>query len=286
MKLIRINGLNTSYYSGGTGKRDVLLLHGWASSGRMWLRTMWALRHNYRLWALDLPGFGDSEAPHIDWYSIDRYTDHVAAFCAEMGIEPFAVIGHSMGGRITLDIGRRYPHLAKRLVAISATITGKLGLNLDIFMMGIMGDRVREWSRHVWPLAAATVMTEYWAPKYLGSAAMRRTTEDLRRSNHQAVIESLRAVVRQDFSPHLNEIEHPTLVIVGKRDYTVPPKDSILAARKIPRAQLIELDDIHHQPTDECHDTYLYAIEAFLSDIPIQLPPRQKVQKPIFEAWQ
>src|SRR5438045_1003542 len=108
MKFTHINGLKTAYYTGGTGKRDVLLLHGWASSGRMWLHTMWALRHEYRLWALDLPGFGDSQAPPTDWYTVERYTDHVAAFCEAMGICPYASIGHSMGGRITFDLGRRY----------------------------------------------------------------------------------------------------------------------------------------------------------------------------------
>jgi pimeloyl-ACP methyl ester carboxylesterase len=258
----------------------VLLLHGWASSGKMWLRTMWALRHEYRLWALDLPGFGDSAAPPTDWYSVDRYTDHVAAFCEMMGINPFGVIGHSMGGRITFDLGRRYPRLAQRLVTISPTITGRLGLNLDMFLAGPVGEALNRVSKHVWPFAAATVMTEYWAPRYLGTEAMRRTTKDLRRSSWEASIQSLRVLVNQDYSQHLHEVPHPTLLICGKNDYTIPPQDSILASTRLPDAKLLMLDHIHHQPTDECPDTYLLAVRQFLAGQSLEHPSHYEHHHP------
>ena len=236
MKAIPLNGIDTAYYQGGMGTRDVLLLHGWAASGRMWLRSMWALRRDYRLLAPDLPGFGDTAAPPPGWYSVEQYTDHVAAFCEALNIRPYAVIGHSMGGRLTLDLARRYPHLAQRLVVISPTITGRLGLNLDVFLMGAAGHALKEVSRRVWPLAIATVMTEYWTPRYLGTEAVRRTTTDLRRASWEGAVGSLRALVKQDYSPHLEEIPHPALVICGKRDYTIPPDDSRLAAARMNRS--------------------------------------------------
>lgn len=242
----------------------MLLLHGWASSGRMWLRSMWALRHEFRVWALDLPGFGDSEAPENPWNSISQYTDHVAAFCAAMGIKPHVAIGHSMGGRIALDIGRRHPHLAERLVAVSPTVTGRLGLNLDVFLLGPVGRALKGITSRIWPVAAAGSMTYYLAPRYLGSEAVRRTTDDLRRSNSNAAIESLRALVHEDYTPHLPDITQPTLVICGKRDYTIPPEDSRRAAALLPHARLLMLDQIHHQPTDECPDIYLGAVRDFL----------------------
>lgn len=244
----------------------MLLLHGWASSGRMWLRTMWTLRRDYRLWALDLPGFGDSEAPHFDWYCLENYADHIAAFCEAVGIRPYALIGHSMGGRLTLDLGRRYPELGERLITISPSITGRLGLNLDIFLAGAVGRALKKITRHVWPIATASIMTHYWAPRYLGTEAVARTTDDFRRSSWEGAIGSLRFLVRQDYSSHLHEIERPTLVICGRQDYTVPPQDSQIAADRLPDARLLMLDHIHHQPTDECPDTFVSAIQSFLSD--------------------
>jgi pimeloyl-ACP methyl ester carboxylesterase len=266
MRLITINGLQTAYYTGGIGSRHVLLLHGWASSGRMWLRQMWVLRRQYRLWALDLPGFGDSQCPPIDNGSIDWYANHVAAFCESAGIRPYAVVGHSMGGRVAFDLARRYPDRVERVVAISPTVTGKLGFNLDVFLLGPLGRMIGELSRHVWPVATAGAMSMYLAPRYLGSEALKRTSADLRRASWEAAIGSLRALVDDDYSPHLPEVRQPTLLICGDRDSAVPPADSRLAAQALPDARLLMLKRIHHQPTDECPDVFLSALQSFLSE--------------------
>src|SRR5512140_2286451 len=101
---ISINDLKTRYTTAGRGEKHILFVHGWASSGRMWLRSMWALRSQYRMCALDLPGCGDSDSPDIEWYTLERYTDHVEAFCRALNIQPYAIIGHSMGGRIAFDL--------------------------------------------------------------------------------------------------------------------------------------------------------------------------------------
>jgi pimeloyl-ACP methyl ester carboxylesterase len=265
MQAITINNLRTRYYAAGKGP-DVLFVHGWAASGRMWLRSMWGLRRDYRLWALDLPGCGDSDAPRFEWHTIENYTDHAAAFCEALGIRPRAVIGHSMGGRIVLDLARRYPALMARVVAISATVTGKLGFNLDVFLVGGFGKALLDLSQHFWPMATAGVMSQYLAPRYIGSEGVKRSTEDLRRTSWEGAFGSLQAVVRNDFSMHLGEITQPTLLIAGDRDFTVPPTDSILAAQRIPNARLIILEGVHHQPTDEAPGATLSAVRDFIEN--------------------
>lgn len=269
-KFVRINGINTRYYIGGGRNRPHLLfLHGWAASSRMWLRSMWALRDRFRTWAIDLPGFGDSDSPASDWYTVDAYTDHVAALCEELRIQPFAVVGHSMGGRITLDLARRYPHLLQQMVLVSPTITGRLGFNLDIFLTAPFGRPLMQVSHRVWPLATAGVMSTYWAPRFLGTEGMKRTVMDLQRSSPEAAIGALRALTSQDYSMHLREIQQPALVICGERDYTIPPDDSRMAASHLPGGQLIMLGKVHHWPTDEVTGRF----NAILRDYLIQRQP-------------
>jgi pimeloyl-ACP methyl ester carboxylesterase len=266
MSEVSINGLHTRYYTAGQGKKHVLFLHGWASSGRMWLRAMWALRRKYRLWAIDLPGCGDSASPELEWHTLENYTEHVAAFCRMMDIQPYAVIGHSMGGRITFDLARRYPDLSQRLVAVSPMITGRLGFNLDLVLVGGLFGSALNISRKLWPFATAEAMSLYWAPRYLGSEAVNRTTEDLRRTSWAGAVGSLKALVRRDYSPYLTEITQPTLLICGQRDYTIPPDDSRLAARQIPGARLMMIEHVHHQATDEAPQDFLQAVTAFLEN--------------------
>ncbi len=263
MRFVCLNNLRTRYYTAGSGGRDVLFVHGWASSGRMWLRSMWALRREYRTWALDLPGFGDSEAPQACWDTVEPYTDHVAAFCQALGITPAVVVGHSLGGRIVLDLARRYPHLAERVVAISPSITGRMGFNLNALFSNL-GETLLAFSQRVWPLATAGALSTYWAPRFLGSEGVRRTTHDLRRSSSQAAIGSLRALAAQDYSPYLTQIKQPTLIICGGRDYTIPPDDARLAASLLPNARLIVFNHVHHWPTDEDHPAFLAHLRSFL----------------------
>jgi pimeloyl-ACP methyl ester carboxylesterase len=266
MDKILINNIQTAYYRGGTGTEHLLFIHGWASSGRMWLRSMWALRQRYRMWAIDLPGCGDSDSPDLDWYSVEQYTQHLAKFCKVLNIQPVAVIGHSMGGRLAFDLARRAPDRVKRVVAVSPSITGKLRFGLNRVLGGSAGRWTMALSRRLWPLATAEVMTMYWSPHYIGTEGVRRTTEDLRRTSWDAAIGGLRAMTRQDYSRYLASIQQPTLLVHGARDYTVPMSDSKLAKRLLPQAHLVVMDHVHHQPTDEAPAEFLNLLGKFLSN--------------------
>lgn|SRR5574341_135718 len=266
MQFADINGIKTCVYNAGQAGPDVLLLHGWGSSARMWLRTMWALRGDYRLWAVDLPGFGHSDAPDLDWYSIERYTHHLAALCDQLGIRPEAVVGHSMGGRTALDFARRYPDLAGRVVAVSPALSGRLSFNLDLLLMGGMGHVLMQMSRHVWPVALVNTMIQYWGLRYIGSEGVKRTTADLRRSSWEGAVGTARALIGSDLTPALADVRQPVLLLCGDRDFTVPPDDSRMAARILPDARLLVLEGVHHQPTDEVPAAYLDALRSFLAE--------------------
>lgn len=250
MYYAQLNGLRACYYVAGGGP-DLLFVHGWAASGRMWLRSMHALRQSFRVWAVDMAGFGDSDNPGEGWYTLERCTDYVAHFCEEVGIQSATVVGHSLGGRVVLDLALRHPDLVRRVVAVSPTITGRLGLNLDVLLMGRVGETLLSLSQRIWPLAEAGVMTQVMTPRYLNSECMARASTDLRRASGDAIVGSLRALVNQDFSPNLPHIKQPALLIAGERDITVPPSDARLAAEMMPNAELVTLKGVHHMPSDE-----------------------------------
>jgi pimeloyl-ACP methyl ester carboxylesterase len=132
-------------------------------------------------------------------------------------------------------------------------------------MGGLLG-RAANWSRNVWPLATASAMSLYWAPKYLGSEAVERTTNDLRRITWDSAVGSLRTMVGQDYSSHLERVAQPTLLICGRKDFTIPPADSHIASQRLPNARLMVLDGVHHQPTDEEPRTVIQAVKEFLSN--------------------
>lgn len=259
-----IDSIKTSYYNAGHTGPALLFLHGWACSARLWLRSLWALRQGYRCYALDLPGFGNSAAPPESWTTIGCYTDHVAAFCRSHNIVPAVVIGHSMGGRIALDLARRYPHLAGRVVAVSAAVTGRLGFGLSYILRGRVARTVYRLAPWWWPLTAGSVLSLYWMPSFLGREGMARNSVDMQRCNPRVAVRTLSALVEEDFTPHLWEIRQPVLVITGDLDYTVPPADSSVVAQQVPGARLVMLKGIRHWPMDEDLDAYMDALLPFL----------------------
>src|SRR5260221_974861 len=119
-----VNGWRIHYDVQGAGP-DIVFVHGWASSSKMWAGLVPPLAADYRCWSLDLPGFGDSDKPAPLWYSIPNYTALILAFARQQGLGPLRVVGHSMGGLITLDLGARHPEQSARLVAINPVITGR-----------------------------------------------------------------------------------------------------------------------------------------------------------------
>src|SRR4051812_744788 len=89
------------------GSRPVVLLHGLAADHRGLLPLADCLPGIDAV-ALDLPGCGGSE-PLADRHTVARYADAVEAVCECIGLGPVTVIGHSLGGRISLALAARHP---------------------------------------------------------------------------------------------------------------------------------------------------------------------------------
>ena len=113
---LRVDGQEVHCLKTGSGP-PVVMLHGGASDSRDWLETMEALEHSYTVYAIDMLGYGLSDRSKPGYYLTD-FVDFTLGFIREMGLESFALVGHSLGGRICLDIALKHPELVQRLVLI------------------------------------------------------------------------------------------------------------------------------------------------------------------------
>src|SRR5438105_2284867 len=108
----------TNYQLSGKG-RLVLLLHGWGDSLATWKDLQKKLASNLQVLALDLPGFGNTEAPKAVW-DLDNYAQFVADFLQKLDLDqPYAVVCHSNGGALAIravSLGKLQP---KKLVLLA-----------------------------------------------------------------------------------------------------------------------------------------------------------------------
>ncbi|MBX3085805.1 MAG: alpha/beta hydrolase [Anaerolineae bacterium] len=111
----------------GRGK-PVILVHGWLGSWRYWVPTMQQLSIKYRIYALDLWGFGDS-GKNMSRVGLRDQVKLLYDFMTRMGIERAALVGHSFGAAVCIAFARQYPEKAPRLMTISAPLFDMGGID-------------------------------------------------------------------------------------------------------------------------------------------------------------
>src|SRR3990167_1966874 len=109
LKHISVGDLSIHYYEGGpSSAQTILMVHGFAANKDNWLRFARHLSQDYRVIALDLPGFGASDKP-AGSYDVGTQTERLASVVQALQIDKLHLIGNSMGGHISALYAARYP---------------------------------------------------------------------------------------------------------------------------------------------------------------------------------
>ena len=107
-------GIST-FVAGAEDAPPLLLIHGLGATKASWLTVVPQLAERYRVYAVDLPGFGSSSKPR-GRYDASWFADHMFAFLDELGVDQVKVAGNSMGGRIAQEMALAQP---RRVTAIA-----------------------------------------------------------------------------------------------------------------------------------------------------------------------
>ncbi|XP_063225642.1 epoxide hydrolase 4-like [Bacillus rossius redtenbacheri] len=119
---VKLKGVKLHYVeSGDRTSPVVLLLHGFPDCWLSWRHQIPVLADHFRVVALDLKGFGDSDKPA--WrssYRVDTLLEELKDFIGALGVNRCTVIGHDLGGLLGWYLVHRYPELVEKFVAISS----------------------------------------------------------------------------------------------------------------------------------------------------------------------
>jgi pimeloyl-ACP methyl ester carboxylesterase len=218
---VQVPGAEVHYLEAGQGP-PLVLVHGLAASWRWWTPVLDALTTHHRVLAFDLPGFGQTRSGQ--WFSLKSAGEFVCQVMAALGLEQADLVGHSMGGRICMDVAAHCPQRVRRLVLVSA-----VGLPFGKSYPEVWFDLMRE--------SRAT------PPEYL-----ELVREDARRVRFLELALATYQVLSDDFRANLARILVPTLVVWGSRDVLTPPEFGRVLAAEIPEAQLTILEHAGHNP--------------------------------------
>jgi pimeloyl-ACP methyl ester carboxylesterase len=211
MSGVLIGGSLIHYETFGRGK-PIVLIHGWLGSWRYWVPVMDELSREYRTYALDLWGFGDSDKHH-EQYDVDAYVELILTFMDELGIWRAPLVGHTLGGAIAARLAARHPDRVSKVLAVSLPLTAD-AINRKLLSAG-PNDTL---ARLFWHRQRPYSEVEMSLPK----------------TAKNAIALSIQSVARLDLRETLEEIDSPLLTVYGDKDIVVDP------------AQANELDDNHY----------------------------------------
>lgn len=235
------------YQAGPRGAHAVVLVHGLGrNAARDWAKLIPALAERYSVYALDLPGFGQSDkGNHL--YSPDNFARVLEAVLEKRVPRPFTLIGHSMGGPVALAYIGAYPRRVSRLILVDAA--GVLHRSVYAEFLGrVAAQRAMgmdsPWFESV--VRAIQLRAENWPIR--GELALERPgiRQRILRGDPNAI--SAFAMVEHDFSQIVRGISAPTLIIWGAEDTIAPLRTGQALAAAIGGARLTVLEGAGHAP--------------------------------------
>lgn len=231
---IELSGLKVHYEIVGEGK-EVLVLHGWGANIRTCASITNQLSKNFKVIALDFPGFGESQEPKSVWGTAE-YAQLVRQFLDTLGIRMPILIGHSFGGRVITYLAGKLKVQAHKIILIdSAGVRPKRSLSYyyRVYSFKLMKNTVK------------LLFSKEKSEEIIAKARSRHGSTDYK--NAPGVMRSvLVKTVNEDLRQYLPGISAPVLLIWGENDTDTPVSDGKLMEKLIPDAGLVVLKNAGH----------------------------------------
>ncbi len=255
------------YYPAGTGLEDkapLLLVHGFMGSRTNFYPLIGELEGNFPIYALDLLGFGDSSKPADFTYSRNNLAGSLASFI-EINIgRPVNLLGHSMGGEISLFLARNHPQLINKLILVDSAAYSS-------------SDNFPGWVVFLEPVSAPfidifllnrPVMRNFLNRGFVSGDL----SEERQKSYVDAALKTkarvILALARDNEGgiggEEIQEIEVPTLIIWGEDDEAVPVEIGRRLNQDLPDSRLVVIPKTAHLPFEEEKEVVAGEILAFL----------------------
>ena len=243
--------------------RPVILLHGWLGSWGVWQETMTFLGQSYRTYALDFWGFGESGKKR-DSYAVSDFVRLVDQFMEQLGIVRAPLVGHSMGGTVSLAAAIQYPERVSRVTVIGSPIMGSsLAVLLKLAAIRPIAILVHNlmWALKLGIRVYSPIVTRdrRW------SSMMDR---DLSRTTLESFLHSIASLRETDLRPNLTQIKVPTMGIYGYRDVIVDPGQWKPLLEGIPHARVERPKNAGHFPMLDEPTYFMETVKEFLDSDP------------------
>jgi pimeloyl-ACP methyl ester carboxylesterase len=271
-----VDGLRLHCFVAGESGSPMVLLHGGGldSASISWRACIGPLSTQHRVFAPDLPGYGESDRPKVE-YTLEYYVNFLEHLLDALHLQKVSLAGISLGGGIALSFTLRFPDRVDKLILVdsyglqSRVAWHKLSyLLVRLPFINALTMRLLGSSRNLirWSLLAGLVYSPQRLSEELVDEVYLRARETGagKAFNTFQKSEALWNGLRSDLSGRLHEITVPTLIVQGAEDPAVPMADVRRARALIKNSELYIVPQTKHWPQGEKPDEFTRVALKFL----------------------
>jgi pimeloyl-ACP methyl ester carboxylesterase len=265
--------VNLYYEEQGEGA-PVLLLHGFGASTYTWRHVIPELAQTHRVIAVDLKGFGQSDKPFDERYSVFDQAELIAQLIEDKDLRDLTVVGHSFGGGVALSLAleaneRLGGRIARLVLLDSIAFPQQIPMFfrlLDVPLVSQVGVRM------VPPSVQTRVALQiaYYDDTKIDDEEVEIYAAPLKTAaGKHAIIHSARQIVPQDIdalSERYKTITLPTLILWCDHDRIVPLDVGLKLRRTLPNSTLRLVESCGHMPQEEQPETTLKLLKGFIGE--------------------
>jgi len=220
----------------GSGEK-VIFIHGAGGNARSWFFQKEYLKSLMEVILIDLPGHGE-DAEGTGCNTLAGYINYLREAIRELSIDKCYMIGHSMGGAITMSFALSFPELLKGIALITT------GAKLKVFpeiLTGLQKDKEN---------AVRSIM-DYAFSKKTPAALKENGFKDMMKCKAEVIYGDFSACEGFDLMDSVNRIKMPALIICGNDDILTPPRYSEYLHKQIEGSRLLNVENAGHMVTLE-----------------------------------
>jgi pimeloyl-ACP methyl ester carboxylesterase len=238
--LAPLNGFDAYYEEHGRGT-PLVLVHGLGGSTMSWQRVVVALSESFRVIAYDLRGLGQSGTPPPP-YSLAMLVADLHALVQELGLERVALLGHSLGGAVTLAYAAEHPERVTTVVAVAAPSITPVEQRAALRQRARVAEQVGMAS--IAEIHVLAGMPESFRNRSRDEVSAYESVVAAGDARGYAALCGVLAEL--DLTDTLGRITAPVLLVQGDLDLIVPASAARATASSIPSCEYVELGGCGH----------------------------------------
>lgn len=265
---VEVDGEQIHYFRTGTG-RPLLLLHGLLGGSFCWRRNMQAFSSRHTVFAIDLPGHGESDAPrHLDC-SMPAQAARISSLLERLKLEEVDVVGCSWGGAIAMFLAAQSAKVRSLVLAAPVNPWSNFGTGRIRFLRRFIGEALL---RVVWPVSRPLYRTAlarmYGDPERLPSGTAEGYASMVMRPGRvNNILNTLKNWENDVNALHaaIPRIRARSLLIWGTLDGAVDVRSAENLKRALPHCQLALIEGAGHLPFEETPDEFNRLVLDFVN---------------------